>query len=197
LLWINLVTDVFPELALAVEPPEGNVLERTPDDPRRALVAPADYRRIGIDAGIMTAATFGSFLYGVGRHGVGPMASSLAFNTLLTAQLLHSISSRSEKTSIFDRASLSPNRFIHYAVGGGLSLQLAAELVAGLRTTLGTQRLPIRDILVGMSLAGGSFLVIESIKAARLAAREDAPMMSSRIGLTRLALPVRAEESDA
>jgi len=170
LLWINLVTDVFPELALAVEPPEGDVLDRPPDDPRRALVGPDDYRRIAIDAGVMTAATLGSFLYAVRRYGIGPQASTLAFNTLLAAQLLHSISARSESHSIFDAGWLAPNRYVTYAVGGGLSLQLLAEFGGSLRRALGTQRLPLRDILVGMSLAGGSFVAIELIKQTRIAA---------------------------
>lgn len=171
LLWINLVTDVFPELALAVEPSEHNVLERAPENPRAPLISSADPRHILLNTAVMTSATMAGFLYSVARYGAGPRAGTVGFNTLLASQLLHSISARSQNHSIFEHTSLAKNRYMTYAVAGGFVLQLLGQFSPRLRNALGSVPLDLADIGMVGALAGGSFVTIEAMKHARISNR--------------------------
>lgn len=172
LLWINLVTDVLPEIALATDPPDGDVLRRPPGDAEAPLIARHEWSRVAGDAGIMTAATMVSYLYGIRRYGPGLQASSLGFNTLVAAQLLHTLSARSDTVSVFDVARLPPNELLPYAVGGGFSLQALAELFGWVRGLIGVARLPLPDLAAALASAGGGFLAIETLKVLR---RSDGP----------------------
>lgn len=145
LLWINLVTDVFPELALGVEPPESDVLQRPPRDPHASMFCSADVRTIAFESGLLTAAAMAAFGWGLARYGMGAHARTLAFCSLTNAQLLHAISCRSETHSVFDPEPMPPNPYIPLAVGGGLLMQLGATLVPGLRGFLGIVPLGLLD----------------------------------------------------
>ena len=103
LLWINLVTDIFPALALAVEPPAPDILSRPPRDPSEPIIGSSDFKRYGFESLAITAGTMASYGYAIARYGIGPRAGSTAFMTLTLAQLLHAYSCRSDRNSIFGR----------------------------------------------------------------------------------------------
>lgn len=146
LLWINLVSDIFPGLALAMEPPEPEVMSTPPRSPDEPIVRRSDLKRIGFEAGTMSLSTLAAYSYGIARYGIGPQASSLAFMSLTSAQLLHALSCRSETHSMLRGERLPPNRPLSLAVGGSLALQLVAALVPGLRSLLGITPVGIADI---------------------------------------------------
>ena len=154
LLWINLLTDIYPALGLALEPPEPDVLRLPPRDPKRPIIGAADFKRLGFEAATLSAGTLAAYGYAVARHGIGPQASTLAFLTLTGAQLLHAVSARAEQRSVFSRAPLSPNRFLAATVGGSFALQ-AAALLPGLRGLLGLSAIGIAD---GAAIAAGAVL---------------------------------------
>ncbi len=166
LLWINLVTDIFPALALAVEPPEPDVLRRPPRDPAEPIVRRADFKRYGLESFTMTAASMASYGYAIARYGSGPQASTVAFMTLTMAQLLHSYSCRSDRHSIFSEESLSPNRYLDWAIGGTGALQLATVAVPGLRSLLGTTPVGPLDLAVIGTGSVLPFLINEATKNA-------------------------------
>jgi Ca2+-transporting ATPase len=167
LLWINLLTDVFPELALAVEPAETDVLLRPPRPSDARLVSASQYRRIGGDAAVMTLAALTSYGVGLRRFGPGPAAGTMAFVALTAAQLFHAIGARSAARSVLAARHLPPNRYIAAAVGGGVALQLAAGVAAPIRRLLGASPLPVGAAAVAWGLAGASFLTIEGLKLLR------------------------------
>jgi Ca2+-transporting ATPase len=137
LLWINLMSDIFPGLALALEPPEPDILSRPPRDHAESLVRKSDFKRILFESGVLSAGALGVYGYGVARYGIGPKTNSLGFLSLAFGQLLHTISCRSGTHSIFDKEKMPPNGYLTAALAGSLALQGASMAVPGLRSFLG------------------------------------------------------------
>lgn len=137
LLWINIISDIFPGLALSMEPPEPDVLEQPPRDPQQPLFSPQDFRRMVKESAVMSAATFGAYGYGLWRYGMGAGASTLAFQSLTIGQLLHTLSCRSESHHIFDPQGPPPNRYLNTALAASLGAQTLTLLVPGIRGLLG------------------------------------------------------------
>jgi P-type Ca2+ transporter type 2C len=164
LLWINLITDIFPGLGLALEAPEPDVLENPPRDPAEAIVRAADFRRILFEAGTLSAGTLAAYGYGVARYGVGPQAGTLAFMGITNAQLAHAISCRSERHSVFGAEKLPPNRTLTTAIGASLALQTATVFVPGLRQFLGLAPITLIDGAVIGAAALVPFVVNEASK---------------------------------
>jgi len=155
LLWINLISDIFPGLALALEAPEPDVLSKPPRNPEHPIVMTSDLKRIAFESAMISATTLGAYGYGIARYGRGARAGTMAFMTLTTGQLLHAISCRSEKLSIFDKERLPSNRYLNAALGGSLALQALTIAVPGLRGLLGTTTINLTDAMV----IGGSALL--------------------------------------
>ncbi len=153
LLWINLLSDVLPALALAVEPAEPGVMDTPPRDATEPILSRPALLRIATDAGLIATASLGAYGVALARHGAGPVASTVAFSTLTGAQLLHALSCRSDRRS--GAADLRRSPFTLGAVGGTLALQAAAVALPPLRRLLGTAPLGVLDWLV---VAGGALL---------------------------------------
>ena len=97
LLWINLVTDSLPAIALGLEPPEDNIMNRKPRDPKKSLFSDGLWGKIffeGTMLGILTLLCFsiGNRLYGL------EVARTMAFVSLGMLELVHSFNVKSEKT---------------------------------------------------------------------------------------------------
>ena len=167
LLWINLITDIFPGLALSMEAPEKDVLDRPPRDPHEPIVRPSDLKKMTREAGVISLGAMSSYGYGIARYGIGSRASSIAFMSLTTGQLLHAISCRSDKHSIFDSEPLPSNKYLNLAMGGSFALQAMALFVPGLRSLLGIGPIGIIDSLVMGGTAMLPLVVNEITKKAQ------------------------------
>jgi Ca2+-transporting ATPase len=135
LLWLNLVTDIFPGLALALDPPDPHVLRQPPRDPNEPIIKPSDFKRILFESTTLSASALGAYGYAIGRYGISPRASTIAFMSLTCGQLLHALSCRSA-TRRWGTNALPPNRYLAIALAGSLGLQFLSALVPGLRTLL-------------------------------------------------------------
>jgi Ca2+-transporting ATPase len=155
-LWINLVSDVLPALALAVEPPESDVLRRPPRDPRAELVDRAELTRIGTDGAVLAVSTLGVHALALARYGPGPRATTLSFSTLTAAQLMYALACRSR---VVNGTVPGPRHPLLFGViGGTLALQLATAVLPPLRRLLGTVPLSARDwTLVAAGVAAPTF----------------------------------------
>jgi len=165
LLWINLVSDVVPALALGMEPAEPGVMRRPPPAPGASLLSRSALATTAVDAAIMAAATLGAFGLTRARSGDGLRASTVAFTTLSAGQLLYALACRSE-----DRPGvqgLGDNRALVAGVGGMLLLQAATVLVPPLRAVLGTTSLGLSDLAVVGAGAAAPLLVREALKTMR------------------------------
>ncbi|MEJ2672878.1 MAG: HAD-IC family P-type ATPase [Deltaproteobacteria bacterium] len=164
LLWINLISDIFPGLALSLEEAEPDVLNRPPRHPHDPIFNGSDFKRMTFESGVLSAGALSAFGYGWLRYGLGNQASTLAFHSLTTGQLLHAISCRSERHSIFSQEKLPPNRYLNLALGGSLLVQIAAMFLPGVRSILGLAPMGLLDGLVIGSSALLPLLVNESTK---------------------------------
>ena len=168
LLWINLLTDVLPELALAVQPPETNVLARPPRTKGKPMFDRRELVHIALEGAAITGGAVGASAWRA-RRGPPAGASTVAFTTLTCAQLLHAISARSTEHTIYDTGRpLAPNRYVPLSIALTAGLQVVASLVPATRRLLGTVPLSVGDWgLVGI----GSLLPLLVNEAAKLVRR--------------------------
>jgi Ca2+-transporting ATPase len=124
LLWLNMVTDTFPALALAMEPGDATVMLRPPRDPQEAILSPVFVSSILVSAGMITAVTLGA--YWSALRSAPDHASTIAFMTLALAQIAHLGNARS------DRHVLAPQRV---AANGFALLGVAMAVALQLLTT--------------------------------------------------------------
>jgi Ca2+-transporting ATPase len=159
LLWINLVSDIAPELALAVQPPDADVLARPPRAPGQPFFSSSDLWRISAYGAVISTGALAAYVYGL-RTGGGPRASTMAFLSLTCTQLLHTLSARSDTHSIFDSQHLETNKYIPMAMLGGLGMTLLTQFTPA-RGLLGSVPIGPADWLVVAACAVAPFLAIE------------------------------------
>jgi Ca2+-transporting ATPase len=164
LLWINLISDIFPGLALAMEPPEPDVLTQPPRDPADPILTSGDLSRIGMESVMISAGTLAAYGYGLLRYGMGPQAGTLAFTTLTVGELLNALTARSERRRIFNEPALPANPYLSAALWGSFGLQALTFCVPGLRSLLGIAPITLMDGLVIGASALLSFGVNELTK---------------------------------
>ena len=162
ILYVNLATDGLPALALAVDPPEGDVMERNPRDPRRGVLTPSLITLIvigGLWAGLVNVTLFLALLRG-GRPLTEAMA--ITFVSLVVMEFLKAYVYRSLRRSVFPR--LFANRWLNAAVLWEIALLTAVIYVPTLQAAFGTFALSGRDWLVAVAVAGTVVPVLEAVK---------------------------------
>ncbi len=168
ILWMNLVTDGVPALALAVEPAEPNVMKKPPLSPRESIFARGlgSYMiRVGIIFAILTIAMM-SWAYGhthAPGHGNPDAWKTMVFTTLCLAQMGHAIAIRSN-TQLTIELNPFTNLFVWGAVIVTTALQLMLIYVPPLRTFFGTHYLTPFELLVCFGFSALMFVWIEMEK---------------------------------
>jgi Ca2+-transporting ATPase len=147
LLWLNLVTDVLPGLALGLEPPDPDVLEQPPHDPAAPILGKADFRRLLLEGGIIGGSALASSLLA---------GNTAAFHGLTLAQLVHAVACRSERKGVLEELHRAPSRKLYAALGACLALQGAAQALPPLRRLLGLAPLAAADLAAVLGVAAGS-----------------------------------------
>lgn len=175
LLWINLVSDVLPGLALSMEAPEPKALWQPPQDPTQPIIPGRELRDMAVEAAVIAGGSMGAYLWGLSRYGAGAQAGTMATTSLVVAQMLHALTCRSESCSIFARRDLAPNKALLWSLGGTFAVQLLAGILPPVRRLLGLAPVGAGGILVTAAAGVGPFLVNELIKAKRIAATERPP----------------------
>jgi len=137
LLWINIISDIFPGLALSREESEPDMMDLPPRPAGAPLFSGSDYRKMALDSAIISSGSLAAYGYGISRYGQGPRAASLAFQSLVFGQLLHAFNCRSERHGLFDQKRPAGNPYLNLAVGGSLALQALTLFIPGLRGFLG------------------------------------------------------------
>lgn len=102
LLFINLLTDSLPAIALGLEPHTDSVMEEPPRPMNESILTKGFLKRIGLEGFVIGASTMAAFLYGY-RGGDAVLASTMAFGTLCTARLVHGFNCKSHKPVVFTK----------------------------------------------------------------------------------------------
>ncbi|HEU0053192.1 MAG TPA: HAD-IC family P-type ATPase, partial [Longimicrobium sp.] len=150
ILWMNLVTDTFPALALAVEPADPDVMRHPPRDPKSAILSREFLGKVALYGGLITAAAFGAYLLARGEG--TEVARTVAFTTLSLAQVFHLGNARSVDP-VLTRASAFRNRWAVLSVAAVVALQLAALYVPPLARVLRVVPLGVEEWLLVAPLA--------------------------------------------
>jgi Ca2+-transporting ATPase len=131
LLWLNLVTDGAPALALAMEKGEAGIMDRPPRVATERIVNAKLARGIAFHAGALSTAVLTAF--GIALHGGRPhVAGTIAFVTLVVAELLRAYTARSEDRQLI-KVGVFSNRWMQAAVLTSLGLVLAVLYLPFLR----------------------------------------------------------------
>ena len=176
ILWVNLVTDSLPALALGVERPDPAVMRRPPRRRSESVFGAGGALRIGFYGAFIGGITLLAFWLGV-REDIGTgrdpvlAARTMAFATMSLSQLFHAFNLRSTMRSLFQLGLLT-NRYLVGAWTASTALQLAVLMVPALRPVFDTVALTTSEWATVWGLSASTIVFGEIVKAAtRLRAR--------------------------
>lgn len=163
ILWLNLVTDTFPALALALEPAEGDIMRQEPRDPKEAILSIRFLRIILFYGALITGVTLAAYLWsGAERSGI-----TIAFMTLALAQIFHLGNARSAEP-VLKLEKIFSNPYAIAAVIFTFGLQLLALYWTPLATVLRLTPLSLREWSVVLPLAIFPAVVGQLLKALKV-----------------------------
>jgi P-type Ca2+ transporter type 2C len=170
ILWINLVTDSGPALAVGIDPVEPGIMLRPPRDPAEGVITRSMWRDIALVSSIMAVGTLlvlDAGLPGGLIDGSGDVryARTMAFNTLVLFQLFAVLSLRSETRSAFP--DFLKNGWLWVALGIAVALQIVVLDVPALQKAFGTTPLSAGDWAVCTLVASTVLWIVEVAKLAR------------------------------
>jgi Ca2+-transporting ATPase len=148
ILWVNLVTDGTPALALGVDPADAGLMAQPPRPPGEGVITGRMWRHIVVLGTVMAMATLfvlDAALPGGLVEGSGSLrqAQSMAFTTLVLAQLVNVFNARSDERSAF--VGLFSNRWLWAAIGLSLALQVLVLYAPPMQKAFGTVGLSPAD----------------------------------------------------
>ncbi len=167
LLWINLVTDGLPALALGVDPYPKDVMDRPPRNPKEGVISREVLFFIVVIAGILTVGTLGVFALELSEHpGDIVRARSVAFTTIVFFELFLVFSMRSPRETLWKVGILSNKKLI-LAVLSSMVLQVVVIQVGFLEPAFATTALDAMDWIQTLLVALTAFLFVEATKVVR------------------------------
>jgi Ca2+-transporting ATPase len=174
LLWINLVTDSFPAVALGMDPGSPDVMKEKPRDAKESFFAGGAGFHVVTGGVLIGALTIFAFWYGYYEHGFSPFdhstpvntveyARSLAFMVLVICQLFFSLAVRNSSKSIFQIGIFS-NKYVTGSILLGVLLQLIVIGIPAMQRAFHLQMLDLRGWLIAFSLGLMPLVLNEIVK---------------------------------
>ncbi len=163
ILWMNLVTDGLPALALAVEPAQPNIMRQPPFSPKESIFARGlgfYMVRVGLIFAIITICLMVWSFYDVQNSANPNSWKTMVFTTLCIAQMGHAISVRSAKRLTIEMNPFS-NPYLLMAVIGTTLLQLMLIYVPPIRSFFGTELLTMRQLIICFGFSSLVFVWVE------------------------------------
>ena len=180
ILWINLLTDTAPALAMGIDPAPDDIMHDPPRRPSARVIDAAMWRGIAWVGAVMAIASLAALDLGMvggslGGDGDIVQGRTMAFTTLVLAQLFNVFNARSDRTSAFHH--LFTNAWLWGALALSLVLQVAVVQIPVLNTAFGTRPLGVVDWFVCVALASA---VLWADEAKKLVTRASARGSSVR-----------------
>lgn len=174
ILWINLITDTLPAIALGVDPGDKDVMMLKPRDPKESFFAQGAGTRAVIGGTLIGVLTLAAFYFGLSEHGyrlgsknipedILTYARTMAFVVLAASQLFYSLSMRSASKTILE-VGLFSNMYLIGAIIIGLILQLGVISIPFFAKAFKVQGLSGRDWLLVFGFALIPLIIKELIK---------------------------------
>lgn len=168
LLWINLITDCFPALALGLEKAEPDIMKRKPRDSKdgifsNGLGVDIIYQGIVVTILVLISYLIGHYIefstwgFAESSHGM-----TMAFLTMSMAEIFHSFNMRSQRKSIFQLKSL--NKVLIISMIGSLILTTTVCEIPFLATAFGFSSVGIKEYLIAIGLGLSIVVVVEIVK---------------------------------
>ncbi|MBR1654515.1 MAG: cation-translocating P-type ATPase [Clostridia bacterium] len=179
ILWVNLVTDSLPALALAVDPAEKDIMNRKPNKKQKGIFTKGMTWRIvyqGLMIGLLTLA---AFIIGLGTKNVPVMdgktpeevrvaiAQTMAFIVLALSELVHVFNIRNNKKSLFT-GGLFSNLVLIAAIAVSAGLMFAVLLIPALRDLFNIVLLPTENLIETICLVFAPVVIVEIFKLFRI-----------------------------
>ncbi len=168
LLWLNLVTDSFPAMALGVEPGEEGIMDVEPRDPQEGIIDKRMWVSIILQSIAVAGTSLLAYHQGLKLYGEENLlhARTIVFATLITAELLRAMSARSFDHTLF-RIGLTSNKKMLLALTGSFVLLLVVLYVPFFQGIFDTFALGQKDWMIVLSFAFIPLVAGEIVKAFR------------------------------
>ena len=166
LLFINLLTDSLPAIALGLEPHSEDIMKEKPRPQNSSILSKKVLSNIGIEGIVIAIMTLIAFHIGYGQSQNGALASTMAFAVLCLSRLIHGFNCKNDKPIIFTRKMWN-NKSMIYAFLIGFVLLNAVLLIPGLHHIFSVSPISWAEILTIYGLSLATFVIIQILKAFR------------------------------
>ena len=161
LLFINLLTDSLPAIALGFEKGDKDVMKKPPRDRNESIMTKDFLINVGIEGLVIAVMTMTAFMIGY-RDNNALLASTMAFGTLCMGRLFHGFNCKSDKPVIFN--NLFSNKWLIGSFLTGVILMSSVLMIPAFHTALKVQTFSIAQLLIIYALAAVDFLIIQMLK---------------------------------
>lgn len=166
ILFINLLSDVFPALALGFSAGSQGIMNRKPRDPEKPLLSNRQWLSVIVYAVIIAGFTFGAGIISQGGFNISAnsaQASTIVFYTLILAQMFH-VFSVGDHGVFFFQSDIFRNQYVWGGVSLSIGLGVLAYLIEPVRQALGVAVLDGQSVLLVIGCSLGSFALIQVLK---------------------------------
>jgi len=163
LLWINLVTDGLPALALAMDPPAGDVMRRPPRSPREPMLGRGEWLAVVLMGVLEGSLTLGVFAWAVRARDL-QWARGVAFTTLVFCELFRAFAARSRTRVVWEVGIFTNLRLVAVVVVSVLA-QIALYEIPGTERLFQIRALDLREcaLLLGLGLLPVTIIEISKL----------------------------------
>lgn len=171
LLFINLLTDSLPAIALGLEPGSKDVMNEKPRPMNESILTKDFLIKIGTEGLSIAVTTMIAFMIGYGGENA-LLGSTMAFATLCSARLFHGFNCKSDRPVVFTR-KLGNNKWLLGAFALGIMLITCVVMIPGLQNIFKVQTLTVGQLFTVYGLAAINIPIIQILKGIRIALRKN------------------------